>query len=56
MEVPNEPVQDWGTHPRAESLFPELLHAYGTSFKGAGVVLRKLEDVRMRGRKRSMLG
>lgn len=44
------------THPRAESLFPELLHAYGTSFRGAGVVLRRLEEVRMRGRKRSMLG
>lgn len=44
------------THPRAESLFSELLHAYGTSFKGAGVVLRRLEDVRMRGRKKSMIG
>lgn len=44
------------THPRAEGLFSELLEAYGKSFKGAGVVLRKLEDVRMRGRKRSMLG
>ncbi len=44
------------THPRAESLFVELLRAYGESFKGANVVLKKLEDVRMRGRKRSMLG
>jgi TP53 regulating kinase-like protein len=44
------------THPRAESLFTEVLAAYGKSFKGANVVLRKLEDVRMRGRKRSMLG
>ncbi|KAG0646088.1 Atypical serine threonine kinase BUD32 [Hyphodiscus hymeniophilus] len=44
------------THPRAESLFKEVLSAYGKSFKGASVVLKKLEDVRMRGRKRSMLG
>jgi TP53 regulating kinase-like protein len=44
------------THPRAESLFSEVLSAYGKSYKGANLVLRKLEDVRMRGRKRSMLG
>jgi TP53 regulating kinase-like protein len=44
------------THPRAESLFKEVLNAYGKSFKGANVVLKKLEEVRMRGRKRSMLG
>lgn len=44
------------THPRAEGLFSEVLGAYGRSFKGANVVLKRLEDVRMRGRKRSMLG
>jgi len=44
------------THPRAESLFSEVLKAYGKSYKGANPVLKKLEDVRMRGRKRSMLG
>jgi TP53 regulating kinase-like protein len=44
------------THPGAESLFGEVLKAYGESFKGANVVLKRLEDVRMRGRKRSMLG
>jgi TP53 regulating kinase and related kinases len=44
------------THPRAESLFGEVLNAYGESFRGANVVLKRLEDVRMRGRKRSMLG
>lgn len=44
------------THPRAESLFSEVLSAYGKSYKGAKLVLKKLEDVRMRGRKRSMLG
>lgn len=44
------------THPQAESLFGEVLKAYGESFRGADVVLKRLEDVRMRGRKRSMLG
>ncbi|ORY14454.1 kinase-like domain-containing protein [Clohesyomyces aquaticus] len=44
------------THPAAEPLFREVLKVYGDSFKGAKVVLRRLEDVRLRGRKRSMLG
>jgi len=44
------------THPAAEPLFQEVLRAYGESYKGARSVLRKLEDVRLRGRKRSMLG
>ena len=44
------------THPRAETLFGAVLSEYGKSFKGANVVLRKLEEVRMRGRKRSMIG
>lgn len=44
------------THPRAEKLFGEVLEGYKQAFKGAKPVLRKLEDVRMRGRKRSMIG
>ncbi|KAK7744474.1 serine/threonine-protein kinase bud32 [Cytospora paraplurivora] len=44
------------THPRAEKLFDEVLNGYRQAFKGARPVLKKLEDVRMRGRKRSMLG
>lgn len=44
------------THPRAEKLFGEVLEGYREAFKGAKPVLRKLEDVRMRGRKRSMIG
>lgn len=44
------------THPRTEKLFGEVLGGYAASFKGSKPVLRKLEDVRMRGRKRSMLG
>lgn len=44
------------THPRTEKLLGEVLEGYKTTFKAAKQVLRKLEDVRMRGRKRSMLG
>lgn len=44
------------THPRAEELFPEVLRTYRETFKQAKQALRRLEDVRMRGRKRSMLG
>lgn len=44
------------THPQAEGLFKEVLRAYGESYKGAKVVLKRLEDVRMRGRKKSMIG
>ncbi|KAL2115586.1 hypothetical protein VTJ04DRAFT_9841 [Mycothermus thermophilus] len=44
------------THPRAEKLFGVILDEYKTTFKKAPSVLAKLEDVRMRGRKRSMLG
>ncbi|OCK82552.1 kinase-like protein [Lepidopterella palustris CBS 459.81] len=44
------------THPAAEPLFREVLRCYGESYKGARVVLKRLEEVRMRGRKRSMLG
>lgn len=44
------------THPKAEKLFQDVLKAYGESYKGSKVVLRRLQDVRMRGRKRSMIG
>lgn len=44
------------THPRAEKLFGEVLNGYRDAFKGARPTLKKLEEVRMRGRKRSMLG
>jgi TP53 regulating kinase-like protein len=44
------------THPRAERLFAAVLESYRDAFKKASSVLAKLEDVRMRGRKRSMLG
>jgi len=44
------------THPRAEGLFQEVLTAYGSSSKGARIVLKRLNDVRLRGRKRSMAG
>ena len=44
------------THPSAENLFGEVLRAYGESYKGAVGTLKKLDGVRLRGRKRSMLG
>lgn len=44
------------THPREEGFFAEVLEGYGEVFKGAKGTLRRLEDVRMRGRKKSMIG
>ncbi|KAI6371358.1 serine/threonine-protein kinase bud32 [Pyricularia grisea] len=44
------------THPKAEVVFDQVLKGYQEGFKQATPVLRKLEDVRMRGRKRSMIG
>lgn len=48
------------THPRQEGWFQEEVldsqDGYKGSFKGANVVLKRLEEVRMRGRKRSMVG
>lgn len=44
------------THPRTESLYQEVLKAYGESYKAAKVVLKRLEEVRMRGRKKIMIG
>lgn len=44
------------THPRAERLFNHVLESYKHTFKKAPAALMRLEDVRMRGRKRSMLG
>jgi TP53 regulating kinase-like protein len=44
------------THPREEGMFGEVLKAYGETSKSAKTTLKRLEDVRMRGRKKSMLG
>lgn len=44
------------THPRTESLFEEVLQGYREAYRGASSALKRLEDVRMRGRKRSMIG
>jgi TP53 regulating kinase and related kinases len=44
------------THPTIEEYFQEVIRAYGESYKGAKQVLKKLEDVRQRGRKKSMIG
>lgn len=44
------------THPRTESLFAEVLRAYGGSYKGANQVIKRYEEVRLRGRKKIMIG
>ena len=45
------------THPELEGWFDEVvLGAYARSFEGAEGALRRLEEVRMRGRKRNMVG
>lgn len=44
------------THPRTESLFEEVLKAYERSYKAAKISLKRLEEVRMRGRKKIAFG
>ncbi|KAM8835067.1 EKC/KEOPS complex subunit TP53RK [Synchiropus picturatus] len=44
------------THPNTEKLFQKLLESYSVSSKKSSAVLKKLDEVRLRGRKRSMLG
>jgi TP53 regulating kinase-like protein len=46
------------THPAAAgALFRDgVLGAYARAFKGGRAALRRLDEVRLRGRKRSMLG
>lgn len=44
------------THPNTEELFQELLQSYCEASKGAKGVIAKLDEVRMRGRKRTMVG
>ena len=44
------------THPQAERLWNEVLRAYGDSYKGAKIVVKRLAEVRMRGRKKIMIG
>ncbi|KAF3929635.1 hypothetical protein ABW20_dc0105021 [Dactylellina cionopaga] len=44
------------THPKASRLFHIILEAYKQSSIGSAVVLRRLQEVRLRGRKKSMLG
>ncbi|CAD5111054.1 DgyrCDS404 [Dimorphilus gyrociliatus] len=44
------------THLNSEKLFEELLDEYRLSFQGGLEALNKLSEVRMRGRKRTMVG
>ncbi|XP_009635637.1 EKC/KEOPS complex subunit TP53RK [Egretta garzetta] len=44
------------THPDTENAFKTLLKTYAATSKKSGPVLKKLDEVRRRGRKRSMIG
>uniref|UniRef100_A0A8B9F3T3 non-specific serine/threonine protein kinase n=1 Tax=Amazona collaria TaxID=241587 RepID=A0A8B9F3T3_9PSIT len=44
------------THPDTETLFQALLKSYAATSKKSGPVIKKLDEVRLRGRKRSMVG
>ncbi|XP_047440272.1 EKC/KEOPS complex subunit TP53RK [Mugil cephalus] len=44
------------THPNTEALFEKLLKSYTASSRKSSVVIKKLDEVRLRGRKRSMVG
>ncbi|GAB0197283.1 EKC/KEOPS complex subunit TP53RK [Grus japonensis] len=44
------------THPDTEMMFKTLLKTYAATSKKSGPVIKKLDEVRLRGRKRSMIG
>ncbi|KAG1055944.1 hypothetical protein G6F43_002125 [Rhizopus delemar] len=44
------------THPKTEALFAKILKHYSAAYKQSKPVLTKLGEVRLRGRKRSMVG
>jgi len=45
------------THPNTEELFEEIMEAYkNKAGKQAGEVIKKFEEIRLRGRKRTMVG
>uniref|UniRef100_A0A8C5MSP0 non-specific serine/threonine protein kinase n=1 Tax=Leptobrachium leishanense TaxID=445787 RepID=A0A8C5MSP0_9ANUR len=44
------------THPNTEEIFKALLKSYTTASNKSGPVIKKLDEVRLRGRKRSMVG
>ena len=44
------------THPNTEDLFDRILEGYSSESGDAETVVRRLDEIRMRGRKRSMIG
>ncbi|KAM4740242.1 EKC/KEOPS complex subunit TP53RK [Anableps anableps] len=44
------------THPNTDVLFEKLLKSYTATSKMSSAVIKKLDEVRLRGRKRSMVG
>ena len=44
------------THPNTEEVFARVLKVYEQTYKKSAEVIKKLDEVRMRGRKREMIG
>lgn len=44
------------THPNTEDLFAAILDSYRQRYDGSKEVIDKLDEVRLRGRKRTMVG
>lgn len=44
------------THPNTEEMFQSILDHYAGSFSNSRDVIAKLDEIRMRGRKRTMVG
>ena len=44
------------THPNSQDLFDKILAGYCSAARSQKVVMSKLSEIRMRGRKRSMVG
>lgn len=44
------------THPNTEAVFETILKSYTDTYKSSKEVISKLDEVRLRGRKRTMVG
>lgn len=44
------------THPNSEAVFDTIIKSYQNTYKNSKEVINKLDEVRLRGRKRTMVG
>ena len=44
------------THPNSEAVFDTIIQSYKNTYKNSKEVIDKLDEVRLRGRKRTMVG